>query len=225
MKRIIISAIAPFGLVAGLYLMTSPYIKIKTGENDESFEGSLEEIVLEDQIYLPRPSLLTQGMELDSLGKFSERRDRIYSLIEEVFSKKKNEIPHYLDKDFFRWVVFIESGDDPHAYSPRGARGLMQITYSAWNQVEKKHEYIKHVYDPQKNIEVGIKYFIWLDEYCKKKNPEWGGLSNDKKRDILLGAYNGGVTRLFNYNWDVSKMPDETREYVLKISKRNNDKG
>ncbi|GAI81081.1 unnamed protein product, partial [marine sediment metagenome] len=41
------------------------------------------------------------------------------------------------------------------------------------------------------------------------------------KYPIIAAAYNGGIGRLKENNWDISKMPEQTRLYVKKIEKFN----
>ena len=49
----------------------------------------------------------------------------------------------------------------------------------------------------------------------------------DVRIALILSAYNGGVTRLKSVNYDINKMPKETRDYVkkiMKLYKENNEK-
>jgi len=52
----------------------------------------------------------------------------------------------------------------------------------------------------------------------------WTGRKIDRfaknvKLALILSAYNGGITRLRNNNYDINKMPRETRNYVKKVMK------
>jgi soluble lytic murein transglycosylase-like protein len=49
----------------------------------------------------------------------------------------------------------------------------------------------------------------------------WSDINTCKDYEIalVLAAYNGGITRLRACNYDINKMPKETRDYVKKIMK------
>lgn len=49
-------------------------------------------------------------------------------------------------------------------------------------------------------------------------NSKWAN-TTDIKLALILSAYNGGPTRLKKVNYDISKMPEETRDYVRKVMK------
>ena|SRR3990167_3815804 len=112
--------------------------------------------------------------------------------------------------DLIPAIIQIESGGNPRAVSPKGAIGILQITpivLEEYNQVEKR--IIKGpLFDPQVNIEYGQWYLRRLkDHYLKDKYTI----------ERMLAAYNGGITRLRDVNYDVSKMSSETKNYVKKV--------
>ncbi len=132
-----------------------------------------------------------------------------------------------IDDNLISAIIQVESGGNPNAVSSQGAIGLMQITQivfeewdieksdfansCAWNppcRLCKKP--IIDLYNPKDNIRVGTWYLSRLKYYYLKEN---------YTIERLLAAYNGGITRLKKCNYDVSKMPKETREYVKKIMK------
>ena len=165
----------------------------------------LEEITLEPEI------------KIEETVK-SENRDELYSLVDDVY-RGFEEIPEYINREFIREAIRIESTDNAKAISKKGARGLMQITYGAWKEVEKELNYHQHVFDPQANIRVGLKYLLWINDYCESRHPKWNTLSNEEKRRKIMASYNGGPSRLSSRNWNINRMSGETREYVDKIER------
>lgn len=134
-----------------------------------------------------------------------------------IFIYENHEIPEYITKEFIRSQIWAESSDFPNAEGEAGERGLLQLTLNAWNSVEKNDDFYEKAFDPQKNIEVGIKYHLWINDYCKKKHPNWDKLSNIEKRKFISAAYNAGVGRLKRTNWDLNKIPEITKRYIKKI--------
>ena len=137
----------------------------------------------------------------------------ISKIIQEVYRYTFNE-PGYFSKKFVRELIQQESGYNPSAVSKKGARGLMQLMPGTWNEVEKECSYEEYAYDPRINIEAGTKHLLYLDKFLKENHPRWEKLSERKKREAILAAYNGGISRFAEREWDVSGMYKETRDYV-----------
>ena len=105
---------------------------------------------------------------------------------------------YQIDPDFVTSVVRAESGFNPHAVSPKGAKGLMQLMPQTAVTLG-----VGNVLDPASNLEGGTKYLRQLlDQY---------------KGDVVkaLSAYNAGPLRVQQYGG----MPpySETRAYVTRI--------
>lgn len=118
-------------------------------------------------------------------------------------------------------IIEVESNGNPYAVSKKGAKGLMQLTYEAWKQIELKLSYSKNVFNPKINKEVGTRYLEWIENFCEDNHPTWNILPLNQKRNIIAAAYNGGPAKLKKNNWDIKKMPCETKNYVGKISNIN----
>lgn len=118
----------------------------------------------------------------------------------------------------------VESEGDSYAVSNKGAKGLMQITPIAWDEVNEKMgfnlDYDTHVHDPKINKMYGKNYFKILEkDYLKPFIPNWNKLSYKEQLNLTLASYNAGPTKVRKNNWDITKLPYETKNYVKKINK------
>ncbi len=103
-----------------------------------------------------------------------------------------------LDEDLVNSVIRAESGFNPHAVSPKGARGLMQLMPDTASNLG-----VTDTFDAKSNVEGGAQYLRWLlDRY---------------HYDLAkaLAAYNAGPHRVEQYHG----VPpySETRAYVARI--------
>ena len=139
-------------------------------------------------IYLPAETSLTghsrAAMDID--------RDGVEKLVREAADR------HKMDPALVRAVIETESNWNPKAYSHKGAGGLMQLIpttaqrYGAYD-----------VFDPQQNIDAGVKYLRTLLERYH------GNL------DLALAAYNAGEGAVDRAGGVPSFR--ETRDYVQKV--------
>jgi soluble lytic murein transglycosylase-like protein len=110
-----------------------------------------------------------------------------------------------LDPDFVASVIRAESNFKPHAISPKGAQGLMQLMPSTAAQLG-----VVNAFDPKANIEAGTAHL--------------NALLNMYHDDPVkaLAAYNAGAHRVEQYHG----VPPyrETRAYVSKIVRDFNAK-
>ena len=117
---------------------------------------------------------------------------------------------HALDPKLIATIIFVESGGNHTAVSPRGAKGLMQLTPVVYRQYG-----VDDPFDIEQNIRVGTAYFAYLlDKFD-------GNLAH------ALAAYNCGPTRVMEHHG----IPPirETRDYVKRVwistRKRNFPRG
>jgi soluble lytic murein transglycosylase-like protein len=112
---------------------------------------------------------------------------------------------HHLDPDLINSVIHAESGFNPRAVSPKGARGLMQLMPHTASQLG-----VTNAFDPKANVEGGTRY---LRELLERYN-----------FDLVkaLAAYNAGPHRVEQYRG----VPPyyETRAYVANIIRDFNRK-
>jgi len=144
----------------------------------------------------------------------------ISQIVADEIAKLKNK-PPYINEQTIEKLIYAESWNNPLAVSNKGARGLMQLQRRTWDEFEMPLEgldYSTHVFHPRENIRVGLEYLSWLDDFCKSHNPQWKHLSNKKRLETVLAAYNWGIGNLSENGWDISQVPRETKKYISDIS-------
>lgn len=97
-----------------------------------------------------------------------------------------------------------ESTFKAHATSNKGASGLMQLMPGTARRFG-----VTKIYDPQQNIEGGVKYMRWLLDT----------FNGDVM--LALAGYNAGEGAVMKYGWQIPPYR-ETQEYVRRISERYN---
>jgi soluble lytic murein transglycosylase-like protein len=123
--------------------------------------------------------------------------------VTELISAAGNK--HQIDPDFVASVIRAESGFNPRAVSPKGARGLMQLMPQTAAKLG-----VQNSFDPGANIDGGTRYLRGLLE-------QYNG---DAVR--ALAAYNAGPQRVTQYGG----VPPyhETRAYVARVIRDFNQK-
>jgi hypothetical protein len=108
---------------------------------------------------------------------------------------------YHLDPSLIRSIIEIESGFNAKAVSSKGARGLMQLMPETAKQLG-----VKDSYDPEQNIQGGVKHFRSLMDTF---NQDIG---------LSLAAYNAGENLVLR----LGRIPSikETQDYVELVTKR-----
>jgi soluble lytic murein transglycosylase-like protein len=103
-----------------------------------------------------------------------------------------------LESALIKAIIRVESNFNPHAVSPKGARGLMQLMPDTITHMD-----VKNPFDPRENIEAGVRLFR--------------NLMSQLNEDVVLAlaAYNAGLTTVLKYN----QVPpySETNGFVEKV--------
>lgn len=108
---------------------------------------------------------------------------------------------HQVDADLVEAIMAVESGFDPFAVSDKNCKGLMQL-----HPDTAKRFGVDDIFDPEQNIEGGVKYLEYLQNY----------FDNDLTK--VVAAYNAGENAVERY--DGAPPFRETRDYMRKISSR-----
>ena len=98
---------------------------------------------------------------------------RFDGLIETVSGK------HGVDPKLVKCIIRVESDFNPDAVSSAGAMGLMQIM-----QETADYYFLKEPFNPEKNVDAGVRHFKSLLNYFKNDIP------------LALGAYHAGIGRI-----------------------------
>ena len=105
------------------------------------------------------------------------------------------------------WAVMQqESAGKRLALSPKGAMGLMQLMPQTWRLMQQQHNLGADPYDAKDNILAGA-------AYLREMHDRFG-------TDGFLAAYNAGPGRFDAHLKTGHPLPDETINYVAKISQR-----
>ncbi|AMD60370.1 lytic transglycosylase [Agrobacterium tumefaciens] len=104
---------------------------------------------------------------------------------------------------WIRAVMQAESDHNPHAISPKGAMGLMQIMPATWAELRARHGLGDDPYDPRDNILAGSAYLAELHDLYGSPG--------------FLAAYNAGPGRYEKHLVAGDPLPAETVAYMAKI--------
>ena len=107
---------------------------------------------------------------------------------------------HDVDPLLVHSVIKVESNYNPYAISSKGAEGLMQLAPGTARMLG-----VTNSFDPQQNIEAGVKYLKYLQ-----------GIYKDDQ--LALAAYNAGPGAVEKYK----QIPPyrETQNYVKQVGKQ-----
>ena len=129
-----------------------------------------------------------------AVGDQTVVRERFEPLVQEHAARQS------LRPDLVRAVIQVESGFNPHARSPKGAMGLMQLMPATARDLG-----VHNAYDPGENIRGGTLYLRQLlDRF-------------DGDEELALAAYNAGPNAVDRYGRRIPPYR-ETRDYVRKVS-------
>ncbi len=156
-------------------------------------------------------SLILILLNINNILKLVYRQD--YSEYVEKYAKENN-----IDSLLVYAIIKAESNFDDDAVSNKGAMGLMQLMDETAKEVATNElmEYNSEetLYNPEKNIQIGVKYFADLKEI----------FGNDA---IAIAAYNAGMGTVNSWieegiikadGSDIENIPyKETNMYVRKI--------
>jgi soluble lytic murein transglycosylase-like protein len=119
--------------------------------------------------------------------------EEIESAIEDAASR------HNVDPNLVRAVIKVESNFNPHAVSPKGAMGLMQLMPATARELN-----VSDAFDPAQNVDAGVRHLRTLLN-------SFGGDAR-----LALAAYNAGQGAVLRHG-GVPRYA-ETQNYVKRIT-------
>lgn len=129
---------------------------------------------------------------------------------------KKYSITLNWDWRILASLIYQESQFDPKARSWAGARGLMQLMPATAEMYG-----VDSLDDPYQNIEAGMKYLKWLDNYWSEEVPD-----STERIKYVLGSYNIGLGHIIDaknlaekYGADPQIWHGNVEYYLLQKSK------
>jgi soluble lytic murein transglycosylase-like protein len=170
------------------------------GEVDNFIDIPTEEIVGYEEVHLPPEPVAVKVEGEPVTGSLSGRGAVDVAAAVKAASSRNN-----LNPDLINSMIRVESGFNPHAVSPKGAQGLMQLMPQTAARMG-----VADPFNPVENIEGGTRYIReLLDRY---------------HLDLVkaLAAYNAGPERVEQYH-GVPPYP-ETIAYVSRVIRNFNGK-
>ncbi len=170
------------------------------------------------------PALALAGVQRDvSDAHWSREYDPLFR------KYTKHYFGAHFDWHWFKAQGIAESGLDPKARSPMGARGIMQILPSTYDEIKRRNPFFAGIEDPRWNIAAGIFYDRQLYRKWKKK-PD---IRTSERLKFAFGSYNAGYGTILKAHkraahqhgevklWSQvdSFAPSETRHYVKRIQR------
>ncbi|MEM3405904.1 MAG: lytic transglycosylase domain-containing protein [Candidatus Pacearchaeota archaeon] len=192
--------------------------------NKKNYINNLENKVIAEKNYEIEGKNNKINLEYKISYKNKEEEE-FKKYLSEKFDKKSNHkyIPSYISNAFVKSVIYVESGYNPNVISNKKAMGLPQTYYSTWKEVfpnDSYSDFLKGIKDKNKSEEFVFKYCSLIDNILNEKMPFYKNLNNDLKLEYICAAYNWGIGNLIKNNFDLSKAPKETKNYIVKIKKK-----
>ena len=94
------------------------------------------------------------------------------------------------DWRWFKAQAIVESGLDPKATGPTGARGVMQIRPSTYAEIKEDNPHFLELEDPRWNIAAGIYYDRIMYKRWRKR------IGGREHLFFAFGSYNAGYGRV-----------------------------
>ena len=174
--------------------------KILVEEPFASQSSSAETLSSANKNFVRVKNKKNRSKNLTSVGEKSKREQKLNNKILARVNRYKNLIrsaakDNDLDPELLIALVYVESGGNSRAVSPKKASGLTQLMAGTAKDLG-----VTNVFDPRQNISGGARYL-------KQQMDSFGQVS------LALAAYNAGPTRVKTRN----RLPSETQKYIKKV--------
>lgn len=180
--------------------------------------GETEYFIPEEMIQRVRHHInaFTRGGDKSLASRFISRKDNYFPMIQRIF--KENKLPTDL-----AYIAMLESGLDPQALSPAGAKGLWQLMPNTARRFGLKvNGNLDERTDPEKSTVAAAEYFREL----------LGMFGSRSAVMLCMAAYNAGEGRILNalrkiddplqnrdfwYIYRMGVLAEETNEYIPRV--------
>ena len=174
--------------------------KILVEEPFASQPSSAETLSSANKNFVRVKNKKNRSKKLTSVDEKSKREQKLNNKILARVNRYKNLIrsaakDNDLDPELLIALVYVESGGNSRAVSPKKASGLTQLMAGTAKDLG-----VTNVFDPRQNISGGARYL-------KQQMDSFGQVS------LALAAYNAGPTRVKTRN----RLPSETQRYIKKV--------
>ncbi|MCB1141191.1 MAG: transporter substrate-binding domain-containing protein [Leptospiraceae bacterium] len=177
-------------------------------------DGTLEEI--QKKYYRESKVIRDDGTLLSELNKLDTKKSKELRIspYDEIIKSEAEKLGW--DWRLLAALIYQESRFKPTAKSWAGASGLMQIMPSTGKSLGlKKNDF----FDPQKNIEAGVKYLSWQNKF-------WSKIQNPEERiKFVMASYNAGQGHVIDaralgitYGKYINIWPRNVDEMILLLS-------
>ncbi len=185
-------------VLSGLMPAGTEAFHIEQGRSKAGYENKNMPVCIREKGQEKPDVLYGEGKptpDADSTGQQKKTRNHPF---QHVIMKAARR--HEVEPEIIKAIIMAESGFNPRAVSRSGARGLMQLMPRT-----AKYLGVMDSFDPQHNIEGGVRYFrTLLDRF-------------NYDIELALAAYNAGSRNVLRYGG----VPPfkETRFYIRKVLK------
>lgn len=157
---------------------------------------------------------LSAGTEPPSLLDLSAYKDRplvSFSQLEGTWQGLEQKIVTEL---LIEAMILVESGGNPASIGRAGERGLLQLKSDSWEMATRKvfgrPVSFERAFEPELNRAVAKAFLGIIQEELHLGHSFWKA----DERTLILGAYNAGTARTVESGYDISGLPETTRQYI-----------
>ena len=138
------------------------------------------------------------------------KHDRWTDEYDHLFRKyTKHYFGAHFDWHWFKAQAIAESALNPDARSPAGARGIMQILPSTYQEIKAQNPFLAGIEDPRWNIAAGIFYDRQLYRKWKRKRD----IRTAERLNFAFGSYNAGYGNVLKAYRRASDRHVEVRDW------------
>jgi hypothetical protein len=164
------------------------------------FSGIVDDNLLRKLYYSPKEDPEVRARKVNSA---------LTVLLHNYNKEVDNKSPdNPIDMDYIAALTRAESNFKPHAQSPTGPRGLMQVAAGTGNDMLGIDNFRELAFNPLINTKAGIRYLVYMDEFATENVSGYENMSKREKQKKLTSLYYNGS------NKDPSEYPLALRKHI-----------